>query len=107
LLYKEVIYLVKMGGIVTTLNPETGEILKQGRLKGAPDTYFASPVAADGKLFFVSETGKVAVVKADGKDWEILAVNDLNEECHATPAIAEGRIYIRTRSSLYSFGQVT
>jgi len=36
--------------------------------------------------------------------WEVLAVNDLGEEVHATPALAEGRIYVRTRSSLYCFG---
>ena len=65
-----------------------------------------APVAADVKVFFVSETGKVVVVKAAGNDWEVLAVNDLAEECYATPAIASGRIYIRTRSSLYSFGLV-
>jgi outer membrane protein assembly factor BamB len=52
----------------------------------------------------VSEAGKVAVVKAGGVDWEVLVVNDLREECYATPAIAGGRIYIRTRSSLYAFG---
>jgi outer membrane protein assembly factor BamB len=104
LLYEEVIYLVKTGGIVTTINPKTGEILKQGRLKGALDSYFASPVAADGKVFFVSQAGKVSVVKASGEDWEVLAVNDLGEECHATPAIADGRIYIRTHGSLYAFG---
>jgi outer membrane protein assembly factor BamB len=107
LLYKEVIYLIKKGGILTTLDTETGEILKQERLRGALDSYFASPVAAEGKVYFVSETGKVTVVKAGGNDWEILAVNDLGEECYATPAIADGRIYIRTRSSLYSFGQAT
>jgi outer membrane protein assembly factor BamB len=106
LLYKNVIYLVKRSGIVTALNPETGETLKQGRLKGALDNYFASPVAADEKVFFVSEAGKVAVVKADGSNWEILAINDLGEECYATPAIADGRLYIRTRSSVYAFGQV-
>jgi len=55
-----------------------------------------APVAADCKVFFVSEAGKVVVVKAGGNDWEVLAVNDLGEECYATPAIAGGRIYIRT-----------
>jgi outer membrane protein assembly factor BamB len=104
LLYQGVLYLVKKGGIATTLDPETGVILKQGRLKDALDSYYASPVAADGKVFFVSEAGKVAVVRAGGKDWEVLSVNDLGEECYATPAIASGHIYIRTRSSLYSFG---
>jgi outer membrane protein assembly factor BamB len=100
-----VIYLVKDGGIVTTIDPETGEILKPERLKDALDSYFASPVAADGKVFFVSQAGKVSAVKADGNDWEVLAVNDLGEECYATPAIADDRIYIRTQDTLYSFGR--
>ncbi|HEX2521452.1 MAG TPA: PQQ-binding-like beta-propeller repeat protein, partial [Terriglobia bacterium] len=106
LLYKGVLYLVKRGGIATTLSPKTGEILKQGRIKDALASYYASPVAADGKVFFVSEAGRVAVVKAGGNDWKVLAVNDLGEECYATPAIAGGRIYVRTRRSLYSFGLV-
>jgi outer membrane protein assembly factor BamB len=106
LLYENVLYLVKRGGIVTTVDPETGEILKQGRLRDALDSYYASPVAADGKVFFVSEAGKVAVVKAGGKDWEVLAINNLGEECYATPALGEGRIYLRTRTTLYAFGQV-
>jgi hypothetical protein len=45
------------------------------------------------------------VVKAGGKDWEVLAVKDLGEECYATPAIADDRIYIRTQDTLYSFGR--
>ena len=49
-------------------------------------------------------TGKVTVLKAGGA-WEILAVNDLAEESWATPAIAGSRIYIRTRSALYAFGE--
>ncbi len=40
-----------------------------------------------------------------GAEWELLAVNDLGEDCYATPAIADGRIYIRTRSALYCFGK--
>ena len=46
---------------------------------------------------------KRAALKAAG-DWEILKVNELDDECFATPAIADGRIYIRTRSALYCFG---
>jgi outer membrane protein assembly factor BamB len=48
--------------------------------------------------------GQVSVVKAAG-DWEVLAVNELDDEVFATPAIADGRVYIRTRSALYSFGK--
>ena len=67
------------------------------------DDYFSSLVAADGKVYMVSQTGKVTVLGA-GRPWKILAVNDLGEDCYATPAIADGRIYIRTRDALYSFG---
>ena len=103
LLYKDVLYMVNDGGIVTTLEPETGAIIAQGRLKGAVDNYYASPVAADGKIFMASELGKVAVLSPLG-DLEVLAVNDLDDLIHATPAIADGRLYIRTRNTLYCFG---
>jgi outer membrane protein assembly factor BamB len=104
LLYKDVIYLIKEGGIFTALEASTGKVLKQARLQGALGDYFASPVAADDKIFTVSHEGKVTVLKPGG-DWEILAINDLNDESNATPAIVDGRLYIRTRSMLYCFGK--
>nr|MDQ3010939.1 PQQ-binding-like beta-propeller repeat protein [Acidobacteriota bacterium] len=85
LFYQDVVYLLKEGGIFTALDPKTGEVLKQGRLAGAPGDYYSSPVSADGKLFTVSEEGKVTVLKAGG-NWETLATNVLGESCHATPA---------------------
>ena len=103
LIYRDVLYLLKNGGIITTLNPKTGDVLKTGRTKDAIDEYFASPVAADGKVFLLSYSGKVTVLKADPQ-WEVLAVNDLDETSQATPAISDGRIYIRTHKALYSFG---
>jgi outer membrane protein assembly factor BamB len=103
LIYQGIMYIVKEGGILTAVNPKTGEILKQARLNGALDLYYASPVAADGKVFVVSEQGKVTVVKA-GAEWEILALNDLQEEVIATPAISGDRLFIRTRGALYCFG---
>jgi len=103
LVYRDVLYLVKDGGIITTLNPKTGEVLKTGRTKDAIDPYFASPVAADGKVYLVSQTGKVTVLKADPQ-WEVLSVGDLDEPVQATPAIAAGHIFIRTQKALYSFG---
>jgi outer membrane protein assembly factor BamB len=106
LIYKDVLYMVKSGGIVTSVNPQTGEIYKQGRAGSALGEYFSSPVAADGKVFTVSEAGKVTVLQA-GAQWEVLAENDLHEECYATPAIADGRLYIRTREALYGFGPKT
>ena len=103
LIYRGVLYMVNDGGIVTSLKPSTGELIKQGRLKGAIDRYYASPVAADGKIYMASEKGKVAVLTPGG-DLEPLVVNDLQDDIYATPAIADGRIYLRTRHTLYCFG---
>jgi outer membrane protein assembly factor BamB len=102
LYYEGVLYLVKEGGILTSIDPGNGAILKQGRLTGALGQYWASPVAGDGKIYAISEDGKVTVIKA-GPQWEILALNDLNDTVFATPAIVEDRIYVRTQSALYCF----
>ena len=103
LLYQDVVYLVKDGGIVTSLAAKTGEALKTGRSGNALGEYFASPVAADGKVFLANVEGKVTVLKA-GAQWDVLGTNDLGEEIHATPALSGGRIYIRTKGSVYCFG---
>lgn len=102
LFYQGVFYLVKTGGIITALDAATGKLLKQGRSPGALGEYYASPVAADGKVFLANTDGKVTVLKA-GAQWEVLAVNDLSEEISATPALSNGRIYVRTRHTLYCF----
>lgn len=104
LLYQGTLFMVNDSGILTSFDPATGNVLKQARLKGAIDKYFASPVGADGKVYLISQDGTVSVVSAAG-EWEILAVNTLDDEVFATPAIADGRIYIRTRSMLYAFGK--
>ncbi|HEV8145807.1 MAG TPA: PQQ-binding-like beta-propeller repeat protein [Bryobacteraceae bacterium] len=104
LLYNGVIFLMKEGGILTTLDPKTGEVLKQGRLTGALGQYWSSPVGADGKVYVASQEGQVTVLKAAGK-WDILEINELGEEIFATPAIVDGRIYLRTRAALYCFGR--
>ncbi len=102
LLYKGMLYVVRNGGILTALEEETGKVLKTGRLEGAVGGYSASPVAAEDKLFLASEDGKVTVVRA-GKDWNVLAVNDIGESCYATPALSKGEIYLRTDEALYCF----
>jgi outer membrane protein assembly factor BamB len=104
LLYQGVLYMINDSGILLTFDPATGNVLKQGRLHGAIDKYFSSPVAADDKVFVIGQGGQVSVLKAAG-DYQVLAVNELDDECFATPAIADGHIYIRTRSALYSFGK--
>jgi outer membrane protein assembly factor BamB len=103
LVYRDVYYMVRDGGIITSLNPATGQLLKQGRSPGALGEYYASPVAADGKVYLASGEGKMTVLNA-APEWEVLQVSDLGEEIRATPALNDGRIYVRTRTSLYCFG---
>jgi len=104
LLYRGVLFMVNDSGILTSFRPATGEVVKQDRLKGAIDKYFASPVGADGKVWLISQDGTVSVVSAT-ENWEVLAVNALGEEVFATPAIADSRLYIRTQNTFYCFGK--
>jgi outer membrane protein assembly factor BamB len=104
LLYDGVLYVVKNGGILTSFDPETGQVFKTGRLPGALGGYSSSPVAAEGKLYLASEDGKVSVLHA-GRDWDVLNVNDLGEGCYATPALSAGHVYIRTSEALYDVGR--
>lgn len=101
--YRGVIYMINDRGVLTTLNAQNGEAYKQARLRGLSDEYYAAPVAGDGKIFFSSHKGVVAVLEA-GPEQKLLAENDFEEEIFATPAISDGRIYVRTVSALYCFG---
>ena len=105
LFYDGLLYLTKEGGIMTALDAETGAVKKQARLTGALGDYFASPVAADGHIFAASHEGKVVVIRP-GPDWEIVAVNPMNEPVNATPAFVDGRIFIRTHENLYCFAKL-
>ena len=96
------VYTIKNGGILTVLRTDTGEVVRTGRVGSAPSSYSASPIATGGRIYFANEDGIVAVVRA-GKDWELLASNDLGEPLFATPALSEGRIYVRGQKSLFSF----
>ena len=103
LYYEGVLYVLKNGGLLTSFDAETGAVGKAGRVTGALGAYSSSPVAAEGKIFVASEEGKVTVLKA-GAQWEVMQINDLEEGCYATPALANGRIYLRTNDALYRFG---
>ncbi|PYV08443.1 MAG: hypothetical protein DMG07_25795 [Acidobacteria bacterium] len=103
LVYENVVFLIRSGGIATALDAKTGKVLKQARLTGALDDYYASPIGVDGKVYIASEHGKVVVLRAAG-DWEILAINPFDADIYATPAVSEGRMYIRTGNALYAIG---
>ena len=64
----------------------------------------SSPVAAEGRIYIASEAGNVSVVKAGG-EWRTLAVNVLEGDIFATPALSGGKIFVRTSEWLYCFGE--
>ena len=96
-------YVVNDKGIVYCLDAKTGtEVYGQQRLK--PGTYSASPVLADGKIYVTNEDGVTSVFAA-GPKFELLAENPLNDYVLSSPAISDGRIYIRTTGHLYAIGK--
>lgn len=97
-------FLIKGGGITTVFDTDRGEPLRGPKRVGNGGDYFASPVCGDGKIYLASANGKVVVLK-NSADYEELAVNDLGESIIATPAIADGKLFVRTRTQLMCFGE--
>ena len=100
LLYRNLIYMATETGILTVTDPASGEPTSRRRLGGV---FTASPVAADGHVYFVSEAGETVVLEA-GREPRVAARNDLGERSLASPAISGGRIYIRTDEHLWCIG---
>lgn len=99
--YRDVLYSVRSGGFLLALDANSGAVLKEDRLPDAGGEYLASLVAGDGKLYAFSGEGKVTVIRAAGKDWNVLGSASLDEALAATPAIgADGTMFIRTSQSL-------
>ena len=101
--YRDVLFCCKDGGIVTSLNNNTGKAYKSARSPGTGD-YYASLVAGDGKVFLANKEGKVTILSADPQ-WKPLSSSDFGEAIYATPAIADGKLYIRTTGHLYCFAK--
>jgi outer membrane protein assembly factor BamB len=95
------VYFVKNGGILTCLDLATGQRVYRTRTRGR-GTHYASPLIADGKIYSAAGDGRISVLTL-GADPEILAVNDMQENVYATPAIVDGTIYVRTHSALFAF----
>ena len=94
------VYTVKAGGLASCFDADKGKaIWEMQRLDNLGD-YYASPIAADGKIYIPGRNGFIVVLE-DGPEMRILATNDMNGEILATPAIADGRIYIRTKEKLF------
>lgn len=96
-------YIINDRGIVWCLDAKTGaEVYGQQRIK--PGTYSGSPVLADGKIYITNEDGLTTVLAA-GPKFEVLSENPLNDYTLSSPAISDGRIYLRTAGFLYSIGK--
>jgi outer membrane protein assembly factor BamB len=103
LYYRGVVYLMRTGGILTSVDGASGVVLKSGRVTQGGGAYYASPVAAGNDLYVTSESGRVTVLKAGG-EWEVVREVEMGEEVYATPAIVDGRLFVRTGTALYAFG---
>ncbi len=101
LYYDGLLYMTSDAGILTCADASTGKQVWRQRLKGV---FFASPTAADGKVYFVSETGETIVIRA-GREPNILARNNLSERFIASPAISRGHILLRSDESLFCIGK--
>ncbi|HET7113237.1 MAG TPA: PQQ-binding-like beta-propeller repeat protein [Pyrinomonadaceae bacterium] len=103
ILYGDYLYLTTDRGILTCIDAKTGEIKYEGGRIPIPATFTASPVAFDGKILMTSEDGDTFIVKA-GPKHEIIGTNSVGEPVYASPAIADGRIYIRGEKHIYAIG---
>jgi outer membrane protein assembly factor BamB len=97
------VYLLSDNGIVTCLDANTGEVVYEGGRMPVAQRFWASPVAFEGKFMLAGTDGEVFVIKA-GPEFEVLATNTLGEPIYATPAISNGRIYIRSERNLWAIG---
>ncbi|MCX7423396.1 MAG: PQQ-binding-like beta-propeller repeat protein [Planctomycetia bacterium] len=94
-------YLADDKGIGSCLDAHTGKLIWKKRFG---DKFTASPVAADGKLFFINEAGSTLVLDATQAGYEEVARNDIGEEVYASPAISQGKLFVRTSKNLVCVG---
>ncbi len=103
LVYGEYLYLLHTNGALACYRARTGELVYRERV-GSGGWFFASPVAADGKLYIAGEAGEIFVLQA-GPQFRVLARNPSAELLMATPALSEGRMYVRAHDHLYAVGR--
>jgi len=95
------LYMASDVGAISVIEAATGRRLWQERVNGL---FSASPVAGDGKVYFVSETGEVIVLRG-GRDPQVIARNDIGERLMASPAISNGQIFLRGDGTLFAIGK--
>jgi outer membrane protein assembly factor BamB len=103
LFYEGILYTCDNSGVVTAYDAKTGERFYRARAGGG-GSFAASPIAADGKLYFANEDGDVIVVRA-GRKFEEIAKNQMKEVVMSTPAISDGLIVVRTLGHVHGIGE--
>jgi len=106
LLHDGVLYMVNdMVSVATAYDAKSGEVLWQGRLgEAARESFSASPVVVDDKIYFTNDLGETFVIAA-GREFKLLHVNTLNARTLASPALVDGRWYWRTATELLAIGK--
>jgi len=103
LLYHDRLYNVDWNGIIRCLDPLTGKEIYNAKI-GKSDSFIASPVASDGKIYIAGEEGTLFIIQ-DGDVFTLLAEIPLNDICMSAPAIVENMMLIRTQKYLIAVGQ--
>lgn len=103
IVYGDYLYLTTDRGILTCIDTKTGEVKYEGGRIPIPATFTASPIAFEGKILMTSEDGDTFIVKA-GPKHEVIGTNSIGEAVYASPAVADGRIFIRGEKNLYCIG---
>ena len=98
---KPFLFFVTDTGVAKCLRASTGEEIWRERLGGK---YSASPIWADGRIYFLSEKGKTTIIQ-DGGVFKVLAENELNEKCIASPAVSQKQIFIRSENNIFCIGR--
>ena len=100
----EYLYVPLDSGYLTCYEAQNGKAVYEKQALGTRNTVTASPIAADGRIYIQTEDGECYVVK-QGPEFEILAVNKLDEVFCASPAVSEGKLFLRGRKHLYCIGK--
>jgi outer membrane protein assembly factor BamB len=104
IVYNEYLYCGSDRGVLSCYEAKTGKLQYRGRFSSGSVPFSASPVAAEGKIYFTAEKGDIYVVEA-GPEYKLLSVNKMGETCMATPAISQGTLFFRTRHQLVAVAE--
>lgn len=103
LLIDGLIYVINDGGVASCIDAKSGEVVWENRIGGK---HSASPIYADGRVYFFSEEGETTVIKP-GRTFEVLAKNELNDGFMASPAVTGNALILRTTTHLYRIEIIT